>query len=75
MGRLAYRRETLPHSIPFPMNNVKLHESKLRPVFKLSPEQTDLRTLDKNVLVSYLQEQIALREQPIEAHVKKLLKK
>ena len=57
------------------MNNLKLPESKLRPAFKLSQDQIDLRTLDKNVVMDFLDEQMKLREQPIEAHLKKALRK
>ena len=57
------------------MRNLKLPESKIRPSFKLSEDQIDLRTLDKEIVLNYLDEQITLRGQPIEAHIKKMLRK
>ena len=57
------------------MRNLKLPESKIRPSFKLSEDQVDLRTLDKNIVLDFLDEQMKMREQPIEAHLKKALRK
>lgn len=54
---------------------IKIPESKIKPLIKLSPEQLDLRTLDKNLVLNFLDEQIKLRELPIEAHLKKALRR
>lgn len=48
--------------------------SKLAPTFKLA-DNLDLRTLDTNVVLQHLDEQIRLREMPVEAHLKKALKR
>ena len=46
-------------------------KSKLKPEFKLSKDFLDLRNIDTNVLVNYLEEQITLREMSVEKKLKK----
>ena len=46
-------------------------KSKLKPEFKLSKDFLDLRNIDTNVLVNYLEEQIKLREMSVEKKLKK----
>lgn len=53
---------------------VKKQEPKVKPDFKLG-EPIDLRTMDTNIIIDFLEDQIKLREQPIEEHIKKQLKK
>jgi hypothetical protein len=57
------------------MKQLKAFEPKVKPLIKLAPEQIDLRTIDTNVILDHLDEQIRLREMPLEAHIKKLLKR
>lgn len=45
----------------------------MTPTFKLT--QFDMRTLDTNVVLQHLEELIKLREMPVEAHLKKALKR
>jgi len=54
---------------------VTIPESKIKPLLKLAPEQLDLRTLDTNLVLNFLDEQIKLRDLPIEAHLKKAFKR
>ena len=49
-------------------------ESKIAFTTKLSPDQIDLRTLDKHMLAEFLDEQIRVRELPIEAQIKRVKK-
>lgn len=57
------------------MKKVKREESKIKPDIKLMDTPFDLRTLDTNVIVDFLEDQIKLREDKIEEHVKKQLRK
>jgi len=57
------------------MKKVKREESKIKPDIKLLDTPFDLRTLDTNVIVDFLEDQIKLREDKVEEHVKKQLRK
>lgn len=57
------------------MKKVKREESKIKPDIKLMDTPFDLRTLDTNVIVDFLEDQIKLREDKVEEHVKKQLRK
>lgn len=50
-----------------------MEKSKLRPQFKLADEYLDLRTMDTNIIVDYLEEQIKLREAAVEKKLKERL--
>lgn len=58
---------------------IKKAETKIKPDIKIDipsdTEQFDLRTLDTNIIVDFLEEQIKLREQPLKEHLKNQLKK
>jgi|GEM_PF-2519295 len=54
---------------------MKLPESKIKPLIKLSSGQADLKTISPTMVLDYLDEQMKLRELPLEAHIKKALKK
>lgn len=54
---------------------VKKEELKIKPKTQLSEEFLDLRTIDNNVIIQELEENIKLRELPIEKHIKKSLRK
>jgi hypothetical protein len=45
---------------------------KVKPEFKIADKMLDLKTLDANIILNHLDEQIKLRETPIEK--RKLLK-
>ena len=49
---------------------VKKEEMKVKPKMKLSEEFLDLRTMESNVIIQELKENIKLRELPIEKHMK-----
>ncbi len=51
--------------------SIEKKENKIQPEFKLADEFLDLKTLDTNVVVKHLEEQIKMREMPIEKHLKK----
>ena len=53
---------------------VKKEELKVKPTTKLSEEFLDLRAAKSNVIIEQLEENIKLRELPIEKHIKKNLK-
>jgi len=46
-------------------------ERKIKQEFKIAGEFMDLRQLDTNVIVDYLEEQMKLREMPVEKRLKK----
>jgi len=48
---------------------------QIKPTFALADEYLDLKTLDTNIIVDFLDEQIKLREMPLQAHIKKQLKR
>lgn len=54
---------------------LKKHETELKPEFKLAEDYLDLRTLDTNVIIDYLEEQIKLRETAVEKQFSQQLKK
>jgi hypothetical protein len=54
---------------------IKKLESKIKPAFRLSGDQVDLRTLDTNIVVDFLEAQIKAREMPVEQHVKKAFRR
>lgn len=54
---------------------MKQQERKIKPQFKIADEYLDLRTVDTNVIVDFLEEQIRLREAPLEEHAERLLRK
>jgi len=54
---------------------VKKEEIKIKPQMKLSKEFLDLRTMDNNVIIQELEENIKLRMLPIEKHLKKNLRR
>ncbi|MBI4145753.1 hypothetical protein HY489_00260 [Candidatus Woesearchaeota archaeon] len=47
---------------------------KMKPEFKVADKYLDLKTLDTNVVLEHLDEQIKLREMSVEARFKKKLK-
>ena len=49
-------------------------ERKVKQEFKLAEEFLDLRRLDTNVIVDYLEEQMKLRETAVDKKLSKLLK-
>jgi len=51
-----------------------VEKSKLKPKYQLADEYLDLRTLDTNVIVEHLEEQIRLRETAVDRKLSKLLK-
>ena len=55
---------------------MKIYENfnRLKPKLKVE-ESFDLRTLDTNIIVEYLEEQIKLRDEAIDKHIKKALRK
>lgn len=54
---------------------MKLEKSKLKPEYKLADKFLDLKTADTNIIIEHLQEQIELREMPIEKQAKRLLRR
>jgi len=56
-------------------NKIKKQESSLKPEFKLADEYLDLRTMDTNIIVDYLEEQIKLREAKADERFAKQLRK
>ncbi|MBW3004528.1 hypothetical protein KY310_01740 [Candidatus Woesearchaeota archaeon] len=54
---------------------VKKEEMKVKPKTQLSEEFLDLRTMENNVIIQELEENIKLREMPIEKHIKKNLRR
>lgn len=54
---------------------VKKEEMKVKPKTQLSDEFLDLRTMDNNVIIQELEENIKLRTLPIEKHLKKNLRR
>ncbi|MBD3304446.1 hypothetical protein GF343_04825 [Candidatus Woesearchaeota archaeon] len=54
---------------------VKKEELKVKPKIQLSEEFLDLRTADNNLIIQELEENIKLREMPIEKHLKKNLRR
>jgi hypothetical protein len=54
---------------------VKKEELKIKPKTQLSEEFLDLRTMDNNVIIQELEENIKLRELPIEKHIKKNIRR
>lgn len=47
---------------------------KLKPKMKIADDYFDLRTLDTNITIEYLEEQIKLREASVEKKLSRLLK-
>lgn len=47
---------------------------KLEPKFKLAEDFLDLKTLNTNIIIEQLEENIKLREMPIELQLKRRLK-
>ncbi len=44
---------------------------KLKPELKIADKFLDLKTLDTNIILNHLDEQIRLREMPVEKRLKK----
>ncbi len=44
---------------------------KLRPELKIADKFLDLKALDTNIILNHLDEQITLREMPVEKRLKK----
>ena len=55
------------------MNKIKKEEPKVKPEMKLDKDFLDLRTLDTNIIIKHLEENVKLREMPIEKRLKKKL--
>lgn len=53
---------------------IKKEELKIKPEMKLSKEFLDLRTEERHPILKMLEENIKLRELPIEMHAKKNIK-
>jgi hypothetical protein len=49
-------------------------KKSLKPEFKVAEEFLDLKSVDTNVFVEYLEDQIKLREMPIDKRFKKLVR-
>ncbi len=49
--------------------------NKIKPELKIADRMLDLKTLDTNIILNHLDDQIKLRELPINARVKKGLLK
>ena len=54
---------------------VKKEEMKIKPKMQLAEKFLDLRTMENNVVIQELEENIKLREMPIEKHLKKNLRR
>jgi len=54
---------------------VKKEEMKIKPQMQLAEKFLDLRTMENNVVIQELEENIKLREMPIEKHLKKNLRR
>ncbi len=54
---------------------IKKEEIKVKPKTQLSEEFLDLRTMESNVIIQELEENIKLRTLPIEKHLKKNLRR
>ncbi|MEM4271897.1 MAG: hypothetical protein QXD13_02320 [Candidatus Pacearchaeota archaeon] len=54
---------------------VKREEQKVKPQLKLSEEFLDLRTMDNNIIVKHLEENMRIRELPIEKRFKREMEK
>jgi len=50
-------------------------KSKLQPQFKLADEFLDLRTMNTNMVIEQLEQNIKLREMPLEQQLKRKLLK
>lgn len=46
---------------------------KIKPEMKIADKMLDLKTMDTNIILNHLDEQIKLREAPIEKKIKKLM--
>ena len=46
---------------------------KIKPEMKIADKMLDLKTMDTNIILNHLDEQITLREMPIEKRLKKEL--
>lgn len=57
------------------MKNIKKDEAKVKIDLKIADEFLDLKSLETNVIIKKLEDQIKLRETKIEKHVEKDLKK
>lgn len=53
---------------------LKREEPKVKPEFKMLDDPIDLRTMDTNIIVDYLEDQIKLRDQKVEEHLRSKLK-
>ena len=53
---------------------IKKQEPKIKPEFKMLDNPIDLRIMDTNVIVDYLEDQIKLRDQRVEDHLRSKLK-
>ena len=49
-------------------------QTKIKPTFKLADDFFDLKKINTNVIIEQLEENIKLREMPVEVQVKKRLK-
>ncbi len=47
--------------------------NKIKPELKIADKMLDLRTMDTNIILNHLDEQIKLREAPLEKRIKKLM--
>ena len=56
------------------MTQITRKETKIKLDMKLSMDQIDLHTLDKNMLTQFLEEQMKVREMPIESRIKRIKK-
>ncbi len=54
------------------MEKIKSELKQLKPDLKLADKFLDLKTLDTNVLLDHLDEQIKVREMPVEKRLKLL---
>lgn len=46
---------------------------RLKPELKIADKMLDLKTMDTNIILNHLDEQIKLREAPLEKRIKKLM--
>jgi hypothetical protein len=47
--------------------------NKIKPELKIADKMLDLKTMDTNIILNHLDEQIKLREAPLEKRIKKLM--
>ena len=54
---------------------LKKQDSKIKPEFKIQDPGVDLKTLDTNIIINFLEDQIKSREKPLQDQIKDKFKK